>query len=125
MDRGIVNGGQLEGYDEIPKELCEAVEDVILNRTPEGTERLLELAHKYKGTGEAPETQDAEWRSWPVEKRLEHALVKGMDPFVVADTEEARLQITRPIEVINGPHMAGITQVGDLFCAGRLCMPQV
>src|SRR5258708_7925903 len=125
MDRGIVNGGQLEGYDEIPKELCEAVEDVILNRTPEGTERLLELAPKYKGTGEAPETQDAEWRSWPVEKRLEHALVKGIDQFVVADTEEARLGIARPIEVIEGPLMAGMNVVGDLFGSGKMFLPQV
>src|SRR5436190_58920 len=115
MDMGIVNAGQLEVYDQIPAELRDACEDVILNRTPEGTERLLELAPKYKGTGEVAETQDAEWRSWPVEKRLEHALVKGMDQFVVADTEEARLQIARPIEVIEGPLMAGMNVVGDLF----------
>ena len=80
---------------------------------------------KYKGTGEAAETQDAEWRSWPVEKRLEHALVKGMDQFVVADTEEARLQIARPIEVIEGPLMAGMNVVGDLFGAGKMFLPQV
>ena len=90
MDMGIVNAGQLEVYDQIPAELRDACEDVILNRNPNATERLLELAPKYKGTGEAAETQDAEWRSWPVEKRLEHALVKGIDQFVVADTEEAR-----------------------------------
>ena len=125
MDMGIVNAGQLEVYDQIPAELRDACEDVILNRTPNGTERLLELAPKYKGTGEAAETQDAEWRSWPVEKRLEHALVKGMDQFVVADTEEARLQIARPIEVIEGPLMAGMNVVGDLFGAGKMFLPQV
>jgi 5-methyltetrahydrofolate--homocysteine methyltransferase len=125
MDMGIVNAGQLEVYDQIPAELREACEDVILNRTPDGTERLLELAPKYKGTGEAAEKQDAEWRSWPVEKRLEHALVKGMDQFVVADTEEARLQIARPIEVIEGPLMAGMNVVGDLFGAGKMFLPQV
>jgi 5-methyltetrahydrofolate--homocysteine methyltransferase len=125
MDMGIVNAGQLEVYDEIPKELRDAVEDVILNRTPDGTERLLELAPKYKGTGEAPETQDAEWRSWTVEKRLEHALVKGIDQFVVADTEEARQQIARPIEVIEGPLMAGMNVVGDLFGSGKMFLPQV
>ena len=125
MDMGIVNAGQLEVYDQIPAELRDACEDVVLNRTPNGTERLLELAPKYKGTGEAPETQDAEWRSWPVAKRLEHALVKGMDQFVVADTEEARLQIARPIEVIEGPLMAGMNVVGDLFGSGKMFLPQV
>ena len=129
MDMGIVNAGQLEVYDQIPAELREACEDVILNRKPgaepSATERLLELAPKYKGTGEAAETQDAEWRSWPVEKRLEHALVKGMDQFVVADTEEARHQFPRPIEVIEGPLMAGMNVVGDLFGAGKMFLPQV
>jgi 5-methyltetrahydrofolate--homocysteine methyltransferase len=125
MDMGIVNAGQLEVYDQIPAELREACEDVILNRTPDGTERLLELAPKYKGTGEAAETQDAEWRSWSVEKRLEHALVKGIDQFVVADTEEARQAIARPIEVIEGPLMAGMNVVGDLFGSGKMFLPQV
>ena len=125
MDMGIVNAGQLEVYDQIPQELRDACEDVILNRNPEATERLLELAPKYKGTGEVAETQDAEWRSWPVEKRLEHALVKGMDQFVVEDTEEARQQIARPIEVIEGPLMAGMNVVGDLFGAGKMFLPQV
>ena len=125
MDMGIVNAGQLEVYDQIPQELRNACEDVILNRNPEATERLLELAPKYKGTGEVAETQDAEWRSWPVEKRLEHALVKGMDQFVVADTEEARQQIARPIEVIEGPLMAGMNVVGDLFGSGKMFLPQV
>jgi 5-methyltetrahydrofolate--homocysteine methyltransferase len=125
MDMGIVNAGQLEVYDEIPPELRDACEDVILNRQPDATERLLELAPKYKGTGEAADTQDAEWRSWPVEKRLEHALVKGIDQYVVADTEEARQQIARPIEVIEGPLMAGMNVVGDLFGAGKMFLPQV
>ena len=125
MDMGIVNAGQLEVYDQIPQELRDACEDVILNRRPDATDRLLELAPKYKGTGEVAETQDAEWRSWPVEKRLEHALVKGMDQFVVADTEEARLAIARPIEVIEGPLMAGMNVVGDLFGAGKMFLPQV
>ena len=125
MDMGIVNAGQLEVYDEIPKELRDACEDVILNRRDDSTERLLELAPRYKGTGEVAATQDAEWRSWPVEKRLEHALVKGMDQFVVEDTEEARRQIARPIEVIEGPLMAGMHVVGDLFGAGKMFLPQV
>jgi len=125
MDMGIVNAGQLDVYDEIPKELRDAVEDVILNRNPNATERLLELAPKYKGTGEAAETQDAEWRSWTVEKRLEHALVKGIDQFVVADTEEARQQLPKPIEVIEGPLMAGMNVVGDLFGSGKMFLPQV
>ncbi|CAN5899920.1 methionine synthase [soil metagenome] len=125
MDMGIVNAGQLEVYDQIPQELRDACEDVILNRNPEATDRLLELAPKYKGTGEVAAPQDAEWRSWPVDKRLEHALVKGMDQFVVADTEEARLQIARPIEVIEGPLMAGMNVVGDLFGAGKMFLPQV
>src|SRR5258708_38611736 len=99
MDMGIVNAGQLEVYDEIPKELRDAVEDVILNRTPNGTEGMLELAPKYKGTGEAAETQDAEGRSWTVEKRLEHPLVKGIDQFVGADTEAATQECARPIGV--------------------------
>ncbi len=125
MDMGIVNAGQLEVYDQIPQELRDACEDVILNRRADSTERLLELAPKYKGTGEAVETQDAEWRSWPVEKRLEHALVKGVDQFVVEDTEEARRQIARPIEVIEGPLMAGMNVVGDLFGSGKMFLPQV
>ncbi len=125
MDMGIVNAGQLDVYDQIPAELRDACEDVILNRRSDSTERLLDLAPKYKGTGEVAETQDAEWRSWPVEKRLEHALVKGIDQFVVADTEEARQAIARPIEVIEGPLMAGMNVVGDLFGAGKMFLPQV
>ena len=125
MDMGIVNAGQLEVYDQIPQELRDACEDVILNRRADGTERLLELAPKYKGTGAVADTVDAEWRSWPVEKRLEHALVKGMDQWVVDDTEEARQVAARPIEVIEGPLMAGMNVVGDLFGAGKMFLPQV
>ena len=125
MDMAIVNAGQLDVYDQIDPELREACEDVILNRNPEATERLIELAPKYKGTGEVAEKQDAEWRSWPVEKRLEHALVKGIDQFVVEDTEEARQQIARPIEVIEGPLMDGMNVVGDLFGSGKMFLPQV
>jgi 5-methyltetrahydrofolate--homocysteine methyltransferase len=98
---------------------------VILNRRPDATERLLELAPKYKGTGAVADTVDAEWRSWPVEKRLEHALVKGMDQWVVDDTEEARQVAAKPIEVIEGPLMAGMNVVGDLFGAGKMFLPQV
>ena len=126
MDMGIVNAGQLEVYDQIPAELRDACEDAILNRRSDATERLLDLAPKYKGKGDAAETtQDAEWRSWPIHKRLEHALVKGIDQFVVADTEEARQQLPRPIEVIEGPLMAGMNVVGDLFGAGKMFLPQV
>jgi 5-methyltetrahydrofolate--homocysteine methyltransferase len=125
MDMGIVNAGQLDVYDQIPAELRDACEDVILNRRADGTERMLEIAPKYKGTGGAAETIDAEWRSWPVEKRLEHALVKGMDQWVVDDTEEARKVAARPIEVIEGPLMSGMNVVGDLFGAGKMFLPQV
>ncbi|MBV9835281.1 MAG: methionine synthase [Alphaproteobacteria bacterium] len=125
MDMGIVNAGQLDVYDQIPQELRDACEDVILNRRPDATERMLELAPKYKGSGAAVETIDAEWRSWPVEKRLEHALVKGMDQWVVDDTEEARQVAAKPIEVIEGPLMAGMNVVGDLFGAGKMFLPQV
>ena len=126
MDMGIVNAGQLEVYDQIPPELRDACEDVILNRTsrrpPSGCSSS---RPSTRAPARSAETQDAEWRSWPVEKRLEHALVKGMDQFVVADTEEARQQIARPIEVIEGPLMAGMNVVGDLFGAGKMFLPQV
>lgn len=129
MDMGIVNAGQLDVYETIDPELREACEDVVLNRAPKDsnltpTERLLALADRFKG-GAVAEKEAAEWRSWPVEKRLEHALVKGLDADVVADTEEARLQFARPIEVIEGPLMAGMNVVGDLFGAGKMFLPQV
>jgi len=125
MDMGIVNAGQLDVYDTIEPELRDACEDVILNRRSDATERMLDLAEKFKGGGEAAETQAEEWRSWPVEKRLEHALVKGLDAYVVEDAEEARQLATRPIEVIEGPLMAGMNVVGDLFGEGKMFLPQV
>jgi 5-methyltetrahydrofolate--homocysteine methyltransferase len=125
MDMGIVNAGQLDVYDEIPAELRECVEDVVLNRREDATERLLAIAAKYKGTGEKVEQETEEWRTWPVEKRLSHALVKGMDQYIVEDTEEARLQSARPIDVIEGPLMTGMNVVGDLFGSGKMFLPQV
>ncbi|MFN2309774.1 MAG: methionine synthase, partial [Gammaproteobacteria bacterium] len=126
MDMGIVNAGQLAIYEEIPPELRERVEDVVLNRRPDATERLLELADKYKGEGGAAEKQeDLAWREWPVAKRLEHALVKGIDTYVEADTEACRQQFARPIQVIEGPLMDGMNVVGDLFGAGKMFLPQV
>ena len=125
MDMGIVNAGQLAVYDDLPEELRERVEDVVLNRRPDATERLLEIAEKYRGDAHAEKKEDLEWRGWPVEKRLEHALVKGIDAFVDEDTEEARQQFERPIQVIEGPLMDGMNTVGDLFGAGKMFLPQV
>jgi 5-methyltetrahydrofolate--homocysteine methyltransferase len=126
MDMGIVNAGQLAVYDELPQELRERVEDVVLNRRDDATERLLEIAHKYRGEGSSAEKkEDQEWRSLPVIKRLEHALVKGIDSFVEEDTEECRQQFAQPIEVIEGPLMQGMNVVGDLFGAGKMFLPQV
>lgn len=125
MDMGIVNAGQLDVYDEIPAELRECVEDVVLNRREDSTDRLLAIADRYKGTGEKAEVVTEEWRSWPVEKRLSHALVKGMDQFIVEDTEEARQLAVRPIDVIEGPLMTGMNVVGDLFGSGKMFLPQV
>ena len=130
MDMGIVNAGQLAVYDTIEPELREACEDVVLNRVPKAggtaTERMLEIAERFKGTGgkEAKE-RDLAWRDWPVEKRLEHALVNGITEFVEADTEEARQNAERPLHVIEGPLMAGMNVVGDLFGAGKMFLPQV
>jgi 5-methyltetrahydrofolate--homocysteine methyltransferase len=129
LDMAIVNAGQLDIYDDIDPELRIACEDVILNRDPDATERLIALAEKYRGTDVAQEKAEAEWRGWPVTKRLEHALVKGIDAHIVDDTEEARLAIKsaggRPIEVIEGPLMDGMNVVGDLFGSGRMFLPQV
>ncbi|XPE24796.1 B12-binding domain-containing protein [Shigella sonnei] len=124
---GIVNAGQLAIHDDLPTELRDAVEDVILNRRDDGTERLLELAEKYRGskTDDTANTQQAEWRSWEVNKRLEYSLVKGITEFIEQDTEEARQQATRPIEVIEGPLMDGMNVVGDLFGEGKMFLPQV
>jgi 5-methyltetrahydrofolate--homocysteine methyltransferase len=125
MDMGIVNAGQLAVYEEIPQDLRERVEDVILNRRPDATDRLLEIADRYKGDGTVEKKEDQAWRSWPVEKRLAHALVKGIDTFVVEDTEEARLAVAEPLHVIEGPLMAGMNVVGDLFGEGKMFLPQV
>ncbi|MBA5705361.1 methionine synthase [Pantoea agglomerans] len=127
MDMGIVNAGQLAIYDDLPAELREAVEDVILNRRDDGTERLLALAEKYRGgkSDGSQEKQLAEWRSWDVVKRLEYSLVKGITEFIEQDTEEARQQVPRPIEVIEGPLMSGMNVVGDLFGEGKMFLPQV
>jgi len=125
MDMGIVNAGQLAVYDELPAELRDCVEDVVLNRRPDATERLLAIAGKYQGKGGEEKQEDLAWRDWPVAKRLEHALVKGIDAYVVEDAEEARLQFPRPIHVIEGPLMDGMNVVGDLFGDGKMFLPQV
>ena len=125
MDMGIVNAGMLEVYDEIPKDLLEHVEDVLLNRRPDATERLLEFAERFKGVGGKKIEEDLSWREEPVEKRLEHALLKGIDKFIDEDTEEARLKYGRPLKVIEGPLMDGMGVVGDLFGAGKMFLPQV
>jgi 5-methyltetrahydrofolate--homocysteine methyltransferase len=129
LDMAIVNAGQLDVYDTIEPELRKACEDVILNTDPEAGERLVELAEKFKGKDAAAEKAAEEWRGWPVEKRLEHALVKGIDAHVIPDTEEARLAAAarggRPIEVIEGPLMDGMNVVGDLFGSGKMFLPQV
>ncbi len=125
MDMGIVNAGMLEVYDEIPKELLDHVEDVLLNRRPDATERLLELAERYKGQGGKKIEEDLSWREDPVEKRLEHALLKGIDKFIEEDTAEALEKYGRPLKVIEGPLMDGMGVVGDLFGAGKMFLPQV
>lgn len=125
MDMAIVNAGQLDVYDQIDPALREACEDVILNRDPEAGDRLVALAEKFRGTDAAAEKQAAEWRSLEVTKRLEYALVKGIDAHVVDDTEECRRMYARPIEVIEGPLMDGMNVVGDLFGSGKMFLPQV
>jgi 5-methyltetrahydrofolate--homocysteine methyltransferase len=125
LDMAIVNAGQLAIYEQIEPELRERVEDVILNRRSDATERLLEIAGQYKGEAGTKRVEDLEWRAWPVTKRLEHALVKGLDEFIDLDVEEARLAATRPIDVIEGPLMDGMNVVGDLFGEGKMFLPQV
>ena len=126
MNIGIVNAGQLAVYDELPAELREAVEDVILNRRDDATERLLELAEKYRDDGKtAVRKEDLAWREWPVAKRLEHSLVKGINGYIEEDAEAARQLFDRPIEVIEGPLMDGMNIVGDLFGEGKMFLPQV
>ncbi|MDM1366941.1 B12-binding domain-containing protein, partial [Myroides marinus] len=131
MTMGIVNAGQLAIYDDIPKELKEAVEAVILNLNQgetgqDATEKLLEVAEKYRGQAGAQKAEEnLEWRNESVEKRLEYALVKGITTFINEDTEEARLKAKRPLDVIEGPLMDGMNVVGDLFGAGKMFLPQV
>lgn len=126
LNMGIVNAGQLAVYDDLPAELKEKVEDVVLNHHDGATEALLEVADNYKGDGTSSDKkEDLEWRSWAVKKRLEHALVKGISTFIEADTEEARLATKRPLDVIEGPLMDGMNVVGDLFGAGKMFLPQV
>lgn len=125
MDMGIVNAGQLDIYDDIEPELREAVEDVILNRRPDATDRLVELAERFKGQKGKVQVKDLAWRDLPVAKRLEHALVHGITEFIDVDTEEARLSVERPLHVIEGPLMAGMNVVGDLFGSGKMFLPQV
>ena len=126
MDMGIVNAGMLEVYEEIEPELKELVEDVLLNRRPDATERLVDLGEKLKGEGTAVSEKKAEeWRNGTVEERLSHALVKGIDTYIETDTEEARVKLGRPLLVIEGPLMDGMSVVGDLFGAGKMFLPQV
>jgi 5-methyltetrahydrofolate--homocysteine methyltransferase len=125
MDMGIVNAGQLAVYEEINPELREACEDVVLNRRPDATERLLALAEGFKGQGTEKAEKDRAWRELPIEKRLEHALVNGITEFIETDVEEARKLAARPLDVIEGPLMAGMNVVGDLFGSGKMFLPQV
>ncbi len=125
MDMGIVNAGQMAVYDDLDPELRDACEDVVLNRRPDASERLLALADKFRGHGKEAKEVDLAWRERPVEKRLSHALVHGITDFIEADTEEARKRATRPLDVIEGPLMDGMNIVGDLFGAGKMFLPQV
>jgi 5-methyltetrahydrofolate--homocysteine methyltransferase len=125
MDMGIVNAGQMIVYDDIDPELRQTCEDVILNRDPGASERLLQLAEKFRGKEKQTKEQDVAWREWPVDKRLSHALVHGITEYIEVDTEDARKLATRPLDVIEGPLMAGMNIVGDLFGDGKMFLPQV
>jgi len=125
MDMGIVNAGQLTVYQDIPTPLRDGIEDVFFNRRPDATERLLELAQQYRGDGKVADVADAAWRSLPVNERISHAMVQGIDAFIIEDTEEARLAAEKPLHVIEGPLMAGMNVVGDLFGSGKMFLPQV
>jgi 5-methyltetrahydrofolate--homocysteine methyltransferase len=125
MDMGIVNAGQLSVYQDIPTPLREGIEDVLFNRREDATERLLDLAQQYKGDASAAKVEDLAWRSLPVNERITHAMVQGIDAYIVEDTEEARQQAAKPLHVIEGPLMAGMNVVGDLFGSGKMFLPQV
>src|SRR5690348_13188936 len=125
MDMGIVNAGMLEVFEDVEPQLKELVEDVLLNRRPDATERLVDYGETLKGAGKASEKKAEEWRNGTVEERIAHALVKGIDTYIVADAEEARVKLGRPLSVIEGPLMAGMGIVGDLFGAGKMFLPQV
>ena len=125
MDMGIVNAGQMAVYDDLEPELREACEDVVLNKRPDASERLLTIAQKFHGAGKEKNVADLAWREWPVARRLAHALVHGLTDFIVEDTEEARLAAERPLHVIEGPLMDGMNVVGDLFGSGKMFLPQV
>ncbi len=125
MDMGIVNAGQLTVYQDIPTPLREGIEDVLFNAKADATERLLDLAQQYRGDGRTAEVEDAAWRNGPVDERITHAMVHGIDTWIVEDTEEARAAAARPLDVIEGPLMAGMNVVGDLFGSGRMFLPQV
>lgn len=125
MDMGIVNAGQLAVYEEVPKELLEHVEDVLLNRRPDATDRLIKLAERVKGKGKTAAAEDLTWRNGTVQERLKHALVRGIDKFIEQDVEEARQHYDRCLRIIEGPLMDGMSVVGDLFGAGKMFLPQV
>ena len=124
LDMGIVNAGMIEVYEEIPKDLLQGVEDVLLNTDTDATERLLVLADIYKG-GVKKKEENLEWRSWSVNQRLEHSLVKGIVQFIEEDTEEARLNSEKPLNVIEGPLMDGMNIVGELFGSGKCFSPKL
>ena len=125
MDMGIVNAGQLAVYDDLDPELRDLSEDIVLNRRSDATDRLLDAAERFKGKGGKQRVQDLAWREWPVEKRLEHALINGITDYIDTDVEEARARAERPLHVIEGPLMDGMNVVGDLFGAGKMFLPQV
>jgi 5-methyltetrahydrofolate--homocysteine methyltransferase len=125
MDMGIVNAGQMAVYDDLDPELREHCEDVVLNKRPDASERLLALAGRFTGQGKEKKEADLTWREWPVEKRLAHALVHGITDYIDVDTEQARQNAERPLHVIEGPLMDGMNVVGDLFGAGKMFLPQV
>ena len=125
MDMGIVNAGQLTVYEDIPAELLQHVEDVLLSRRPDATERLLTLAESVKGSGKKTDTADLRWRDAEVEDRIRHAIIRGIDRFIIDDAEQARQKYDYCLQIIEGPMMDGMSTVGDLFGAGKMFLPQV